>query len=429
MSAVLSGTIRATRRIGLRWMTCWIRIADSTSLVTSTATRKRPSRSTACCMRTSGHYWLSSRRAQPAAGSGAPLSPPGISMEPYKVPDPQRTRQCGAIHIVWYRDNTMYLLQLRDSGVHMYGFGITSALRAYRIFLRPILEYGPLLYLTKAASEGLEETQRQCLRMCLLRNPKEKAIGTVHLQTLFALPRMHIRYWVLQTKFALRARTLPPDTLVACVIHQLCKHPREAPWGPLRRNVLWAHVRKHLMSPGDRPRTSTAALWEGVEKLMQADIDKLVNTPDKFVTVKRGLRRPVWDSILSLPCSKKERHRLLNGVLLGCLQHRLCQPVWRSQSEPGSSLLLPSSSIDSSQILMVVELSHPDPSTGAEAIDTALNLLASKVPSNLGRWKTLWPALLHLLLLIDQITSPTPFEDEPRPGTLLLEASQNLASR
>ncbi|KAL1934909.1 hypothetical protein VTP01DRAFT_4049 [Rhizomucor pusillus] len=150
--------------------------------------------------------------------------------------------------------------------------------------------------------------------MCLLRDPKEKAIGTVYLQTLSALPRMHIRYWVLQTKFALRARTLPPDTLVACVIPQLPSH-----------------------EPGDRPHTSTAVLWEGVEKLMQADIDKLVNTPDKFVAVKRGLRRPVWDPILSLPCN------------------------------------LP---------------------TGAEAIDTALNLLPSKVPSNLGRWKTLWPALL-----------------------------------
>ncbi|KAL1925893.1 hypothetical protein VTP01DRAFT_7261 [Rhizomucor pusillus] len=183
-------------------MTCWIRIADSTSLVTSTATRKRPSRSTACCMRTSGHYWLSSRRAQPAAGCGAPLSPPGISMEPYKVPDPQRARQCGAIHIVWYA-------------------------------------------------------------------PKANR-----------------------------------DQLSSC---------------PLLQSTL---------------------------------------------------RKFRW-SLSSL---------------------------------------------------------HPDPSTGAEAIDTALNLLPSKVPSNLGRWKTLWPALLHLLLLIDQITSPTPFEDEPRPGTLLLEASQNLAS-
>lgn len=266
--------------------------------------------------------------------------------------------------------------------------------------------------------------------MCLLRNPKEKAIGTVHLQTLSALPRMHIRYWVLQTKFALRARTLPPDTLVACVIPQLRKHPREARWGPLRRNVLWAHVRKHLMSPGDRPRTSTAVLWEGVEKLMQADIDKLVNTPDKFVTVKRGLRRPVWDPILSLPCSKKERHRLLKWRLAWLPPTpsvaSQCGAPKANRDHLSSCPLLQSTL---RKFRWSLSSLHPDPPTGAEAIDTALNLLPSKVPSNLGRWKTLWPALLHLLLLIDQITSPTPFEDEPRPGTLLLEASQNLASR
>ncbi|KAI8875690.1 hypothetical protein K501DRAFT_338551 [Backusella circina FSU 941] len=30
---------------------------------------------------------------------------------------------------------------LRSSGVHRYSFGITAALRAYKIFVRPILEY------------------------------------------------------------------------------------------------------------------------------------------------------------------------------------------------------------------------------------------------------------------------------------------------
>ncbi|KAI8891162.1 hypothetical protein K501DRAFT_131755, partial [Backusella circina FSU 941] len=31
---------------------------------------------------------------------------------------------------------------LKSSGVHRYQFGITAALRAYKIFVRPIIEYG-----------------------------------------------------------------------------------------------------------------------------------------------------------------------------------------------------------------------------------------------------------------------------------------------
>ncbi|KAI9489016.1 hypothetical protein BDB00DRAFT_771442, partial [Zychaea mexicana] len=54
---------------------------------------------------------------------------------------------------------------LRDSGVHMYGFGLTSSLRAYKIFVRPIIEYGlAITFLSAQQTDVIEQIQKQCLR-------------------------------------------------------------------------------------------------------------------------------------------------------------------------------------------------------------------------------------------------------------------------
>ncbi|KAF7720365.1 hypothetical protein EC973_000343, partial [Apophysomyces ossiformis] len=49
---------------------------------------------------------------------------------------------------------------LRDSGVYMYGFDLTAALRAYKIFARPIVEYGvAICHLTADIVKSLDDTQ------------------------------------------------------------------------------------------------------------------------------------------------------------------------------------------------------------------------------------------------------------------------------
>ena len=314
---------------------------------------------------------------------------------------------------------------LRASGVHMYGFGLTSALRAYKIFVHPIIEYGiAISFLTALQTTELDEIQRQCLRMCICRPANQKAIGTLTLSSLSALPDLRTRYHTLQTKFALRARTLPTTTLVVCILPQLQKPMSEVRWPALRYNVLWKSVQLLMR----RPNPPRCPLSEAIRAQMQSQIDKLVSHATKYITIKRGLRQPVWDPTLLLPCTRKERHRLVKWRLawLPPTPSILCQCALASANRDHlSSCTLISADLRSFR--WSLSALTPDPPTGCDAIDIALNLLPRKVPRRLGKWRTLWPALLSLLRRIDEITSDSPFDDEPPPGSMLLEASNSLS--
>ncbi|KAG2222789.1 hypothetical protein INT45_011599, partial [Circinella minor] len=262
---------------------------------------------------------------------------------------------------------------LRDSGVHMYGFGLLSSLRAYKIFVRPVIEYGlAISFLNAIQRKELDDIQKQCLRMCICRNPLEKAIGTLTLSHLSAMPNMHTR--------------------------------NEARWPVLRRNVIWNLV-KQLATGSDPPRKP---LNEAIKQHMQSIIDK-------------------QDPTLLLPCTKKERHRLVKWCLawLPPTPSVPCQcGSLRANRDHFSICPLVSEQLRSFRWSLSSITSNPPP--GVEAIDAALNLLPNKVKAKLSKWQRLWPAFLSLLLRIDEITSDTPFDPEPPPGTLLLEASQNL---
>ena len=313
---------------------------------------------------------------------------------------------------------------LRDSGVHMYGFGLLSSLRAYKIFVRPIIEYGlAISFLNAIQRKVLDDIQKQCLRMCICRNPLEKAIGTLTLSHLSAMPNMHTRVFILQTKFILRARTLPKSTLVTCIVPQLANSWNEARWPVLRRNVIWNLV-KQLATGSDPPRKP---LNEAIRQHMQSIIDKQVNSPDKNITIKRSLHKPIWDPTLLLPCTKKERHRLVKWRLawLPPTPSVPCQ-CGSLRANRDHFAICPLVSEQLRSFRWSLSSITPNPPPGVDAIDAALNLLPNKVKAKLGKWQRLWPALLSLLLRIDEITSDTPFDPEPPPGILLLEASQNL---
>ncbi|OAD81212.1 hypothetical protein PHYBLDRAFT_138761 [Phycomyces blakesleeanus NRRL 1555(-)] len=61
-------------------------------------------------------------------------------------------------------------------------------------------------------------------------------------------------------------------------------------------------------------------------------------------------------------------------------------------------------------------------------IDHALNLLPRSFKS-LGSWIDWWPCLLALLRTIDQSTSTTVFDPEPRPDGILLSMTKKYQSK
>lgn len=235
---------------------------------------------------------------------------------------------------------------------------------------------------------------------------------------------MYLRYHILQVKYTLRARTLPQSTLVACMLPQLKPDdPSQVKWYPLRYNALWRTVRS-LISRPDPPKHY---LRDAIYQHMQKRIDDLVAHPDMYITVKRSLRLPVWDPTLLLPCTRLERHRLVKWRIawLPPTPSVICQcgsPKANRNHLSQCPLLI--SHLRSFRWSFSSLVS--DPPRDLSIIDTALNHLPRHVPRHLGKWQVLWPALLSLLRRIDEITSTLPFEDEPSPGSKLLEASHSL---
>ncbi|KAG0177058.1 hypothetical protein DFQ28_004454, partial [Apophysomyces sp. BC1034] len=128
---------------------------------------------------------------------------------------------------------------LRESGVHMYGFGLTSAIRAYKIFVRPIIEYGvALCNLTAVTVQPLENTQKQCLRMCL-RRKHTSPVGTIQIASLAGLPTMYSRYQILQAKFIKRAYSLPSGTLLKTMLPDIAAFRSPYAWSKIRLNAIW----------------------------------------------------------------------------------------------------------------------------------------------------------------------------------------------
>ncbi|KAG0163137.1 hypothetical protein DFQ29_003346, partial [Apophysomyces sp. BC1021] len=136
-----------------------------------------------------------------------------------------------AVEVMW---------NLRNSGVHMYGFGLPSAIRAYKIFVRPIIEYGiAICNLTTKQRMKLDETQNACLRLCLRRKPSGR-VNTGPVAVLAGLPKMSARYAILQAKFAQRAYRLPSNTLLKAMMPTTGRHAHDPyNWAKIRANRLW----------------------------------------------------------------------------------------------------------------------------------------------------------------------------------------------
>ncbi|KAI9027376.1 hypothetical protein CLU79DRAFT_679702, partial [Phycomyces nitens] len=154
-------------------------------------------------------------------------------------------------------------------GVHMFAFGLTAAIQAYLIFVRPILEYSLAIILAgQMDSAPLQKAQNACLWVCI--RWSNTSIGVVYIATLAALPNMYTRLWVLQAKFLCRALTLPSGSLLNAITTQLDITKAKMEWEKLCHSVLWKQV-QHLEE--SQPRLKDP-LKEAYIQLRQKEIDR-----------------------------------------------------------------------------------------------------------------------------------------------------------
>jgi hypothetical protein len=350
---------------------------------------------------------------------------------------------------------------LKSSGAHRYGFGITAALRAYKIFVRPILEYSlAILHLTLTSTEQsptklLEQTQFQCLRMCM--NLHESSnIGVRPLAVLAGLPSMINRARILQVKFIYRSTLLPNDTLLFCIIQHIFRNNRnlisDSPprrWQQIMNNPIWHNLLTKI-KPFNNPNIN-------LDNILQAPSDSPAWTPsynklqefiqqhlffskqilrNQIKTIGRGHPAVAWDPILLLPSTNKERSRMLRwrlawlppGPSVQCLcgeakanlQHfDICTNTHYIITELHSIY-----STHKQQQCPYTDLSI---GTCKDLIDSVLNDLPSKFNEDTDPiWIHLWPCLLRLLLAIDSSTSSSRFPREPSAGQIGVDRLEKI---
>ncbi|OAD76760.1 hypothetical protein PHYBLDRAFT_142268 [Phycomyces blakesleeanus NRRL 1555(-)] len=264
--------------------------------------------------------------------------------------------------------------KLSSSGVHMNGFGLPAALRAYLIFIRPILEYGlPIVPTSRSDIRILKKAQNMCLRTCIRR--PNAMMGAVHIAALAALPNLFTCSRALQAKFLRRAETLPSDSCT------------------LEKAQLLKEHQPRLKDP----------LKEAYVLLCQKEIDMQLASVNHPVTIARGLCKPVWDLVLLLPCTRSERR-------LECQ----CGAIKDNRNH----MLICSAIIALVQKLWA--LLDPAPPPEVHPIDYVLNCLPRSFKSP-GTWCDLWPCLLALLRGVDQTTSSYKLPEEKAHDQILID--------
>ncbi|ORZ03103.1 hypothetical protein BCR43DRAFT_417462, partial [Syncephalastrum racemosum] len=137
---------------------------------------------------------------------------------------------------------TSIMALFRKKGEHQYGLGLWSALRTYRTFVRPVLEYGlAVAWLAPPQLAVLEKAQKGCIQMAMNSSPSANR-PTISLLALADLPSLQARWRILQFKFASRAMQLPMSTMLRVSLRSLTRHGAtlDNHWRVIsERNPVW----------------------------------------------------------------------------------------------------------------------------------------------------------------------------------------------
>ena len=308
---------------------------------------------------------------------------------------------------------------LRQLGIHQYGIGFWPAIRTYRSFIRPILEYGlAITPLTAVQMAKLQTAQIGCIKMALNRN-HSTTFPTIVPMVLTDLPSMQLRTRALQLKFVTRLRYLPVSTMArATELSFLWTDSKlsDTHWRRLSiTNPL--HQEYNRIRKGPRPPTNPVA-----QAIANKRDDEFASRCHKYKTIRCLRPYRLVDPILYLAASSMDRHRLIKWRMHWLPSYPLkdcaCGVTKASREHYTSCLLLQPLRQE------LLEAFGPIPNLHDEAqdIDYIMNRLPRSDAGLLTRkWNRVWPTLLHVLRQIDKLSHKDEEfdEDEPAPEEAL----------
>jgi hypothetical protein len=328
---------------------------------------------------------------------------------------------------------TLRMQQLRYFGIHMYGLGLLIAITAYCQFIRPIMEYGLcLLDLNHLQKKNLQQAQTLCIKKSLNFKDSSKPPTSI-IEHITALPAMSTRHNILQFKFLIRIHTLPPGLLTANILYSfLGKGTMLKYWKTTtRKNTLWKDflltntITNINLKPPD-PKD----IYHVIKQYKQDQHHQRQNAPT-LQTIKqcRTSEVPLIDPILFIPCTSKERHRLIKWRM-GWLIPKSSSPITCpcdttttiSKKHFFRSCPLLHSNLELLDLLLKQHLpNYTRPELPATEIDYLLNRLPGNFKNFSNQhWLHTWPVLNQILLQLDTYSHPSAtFDDEPPPGRLV----------
>lgn len=323
---------------------------------------------------------------------------------------------------------TMQLM--RRIGVHQYGYGLFIALKIYRVFVRPIMEFAvAILGLNATTGTILDKTQAKCLNMTLNRSETLNAPPQA-LNIMACLPSLTTRVQILTFWFQYRLKKfIPSFSLLSCLAYTHSKD-RYAPllWKRFEKNKLWLEWSAKTTFHPD----------EIINSFIEKEILKWCNKKPSSKRANRDTKG--YDPILYYPCTNKERLRLIKwrlhwlpsfplhtcrcGELSAKRNHYLSCPL---MNEIITSLILKLP--DDFQIEEDLD-DNGAPTT--HLLDRVLCILPPKISDTHNKhWESTWPLILRWINAIDWANHPEgTFDDDLNSGDLYRDyLTRNKSSR
>jgi hypothetical protein len=299
-------------------------------------------------------------------------------------------RSAGAI-------KTMALLN--SIGVNRNGFSLLFCSKLYSCFIRPKFEYGFSISRFRATDiKALEKLQNKLVAMFL--GSKHTTVA----KHISCIPGMIHRYNSLVTKFVLRSRYLPEDSLVILLKESL-RYSRFNDF--LKTNELYVSIPDHALQSPDLLRTHFKQFRQ-----KRCDDQRITyarnGTNVLLLACRSDTTKP--DPILYLPMNNCARSRLVRWRLgrFTAMARNEC-PCADFGALISREHFLTCRAIDR-DLLDLLPVAPP----GVNRIDFAISSLPTNVKSNPPQY---WESLLTFLWYVDTLCHPNKnIPPDPSPG-------------